>query len=316
MRSAWTATAAALLALLASAPAAAAVQLGAGDIVVADPNAFGGDGGMIDVTPASGQQAMISDDQVSAQGLFRDPTGVAFDAATGTLVVADPGAFGGTGGLIRVDPATGQQTPLSSNFTSLPLFQDPVGVAITPSGTLLVADSGAMGGSGAIIAVDPSSGQQSLVSSNSISPSHLFVDPHGIAIEAGGTILVADPSTPAPTSGSDGAIVAVDPASGAQKLLTSNDASQSGLFEDPLGVAIETPGTLLVANTATAPASDGVILVNRSSGQQYGLATDATFGAPTGIAMDLDGDAVVADRSAFGSSGGVIRVEPSTDGKS
>jgi Ca2+-binding RTX toxin-like protein len=312
MRSALTAIAALFAALL-LAPAAASAQLNAGDVVVADPNAFGGNGGLIDVNPLTGAESAISNNAISSQQLFRDPTGAAFDAATGTIVVADPNAFGGTGGLIRVDPLSGQQTPLSSDSSSLlPLFQDPVGVAITPAGGLLVADSSASGGDGAVIAVDPSTGQQSLVSNDSISPNPLFVNPHGIAVEAGGTILVADPDTPAPMSGTDGAVIAVDPATGAQKLITSNDTSQTDLLSDPLGIAIETPGTLLVANTAPAPSSDGVILVNRSSGQQYPLATEGTFASPTGIAMDLDGKALVADSSAFGGSGGVIRVDPVT----
>jgi sugar lactone lactonase YvrE len=304
--------AAALLALLALAPGAAGAQLSAGDIVVADPNAFGGDGGLIAVNPASGGERPISNNDISDQKLFRDPTGVVFDPRSGTIVVADPNAFGGSGGVIRVDPASGQQTPLSSNMTSLPLFVDPVGVTLTPRGSLLVVDSGAGGGSGAVIEVDPATGQQSLLSSNAKSPTPLFAHPNGIAREPGGTIVVADPSTPAPASGTDGAIIAVDPDTGAQRLITSNDASQAELLADPLGVAIETPGTLLVANTASDPASDGVILVNRSSGQQYPLATEGIFAAPSAIAMDLDGKAVVADSEAFGGSGGVIRVDPVT----
>jgi Ca2+-binding RTX toxin-like protein len=315
MRSAWTATAA-LLAAFAFAPAAASAQLSAGDIVVADPNAFDGNGGLIDVNPTSGAQTALSNNAISSQDLFRDPTAVALDP-DGMLIVADPAAFGGGGGLIQVDPTTGQQTPLSSNVSSIQgLFVDPVGIAIAHSGDLLVTDSSASGGGGAVIAVDRATGQQSLVSNDSISPTGLFVNPFGIAIERSGTILVADPDSPAPVSGTNGAIIAVDPGSGAQKRITDNDHSQVGLFADPLGVAIETPGTLLVANTAPAATANGVILVNRSSGQQYGLATEGSFVAPSGITMDLDGKALVVDSAAFGGAGGVIRVEPNAGSQS
>jgi Ca2+-binding RTX toxin-like protein len=311
MRTAWTATAA-LLAAFAFAPAAASAQLSAGDIVVADPNAFDGDGGLIDVNPDTGAQAPLSNNTISSQDLFRDPTSVTL-IPNGTLVVADPAAFGGSGGLIRVDPATGQQTPLSNNALSLQgLFADPVGVAVAHSGDLLVTDSSASGGGGAVISVDPETGQQSLVSNNAISQTALFVNPFGIAIERSGTILVADPDSPAPVSGTTGAIIAVDPGTGAQKLITDNDNSQTDLFADPLGVAIETPGTLLVANRAGDPTANGVILVNRSSGQQYGLAIDGGFVAPSGITMDLDGRALVADSAAFGGGGGLIRVDPNS----
>ena len=202
MRSAWTA-AAALLAAFAFAPTAASAQLSAGDIVVADPNAFDGDGGLIDVNPTSGAQSALSNNTISAQHLFRDPTALVLDP-DGSIIVADPGAFGGTGGLIRVDSITGQQTPLSSNAISIQgLFEDPVGIAIAHSGQLLVTDSSAYGGGGAVIAVDRATGQQSLVSNDTVSPTALFVNPSGIAIERGGTILVADPDSPAPASGTD-----------------------------------------------------------------------------------------------------------------
>ena len=71
--------AAAFLAALVFAPSAAGAQLSAGDIIVADPNAFGGNGGLIDVNPDTGAQTALSNDTISSQKLFRDPTGVAFD---------------------------------------------------------------------------------------------------------------------------------------------------------------------------------------------------------------------------------------------
>ena len=296
-----------------AAPAAALAQVSAGDAVVADPNSFGGNGGLIDLDPDSGAQRTISNDAIAAEDLFRDPTGVTFDPVSGSLIVADPNAFGGSGGLIKVDPETGQQSPLASNAGSTQkLFVDPTGVTRSPSGTLYVTDPNAFGGSGGVIAVDPDSGQQSAVSSNSISPLALFSNPQGIAIESGGGILVADPDSQVPMAGPQGAIIAVDPATGAQRLITSNASSQADLFGDPSGVAVETPGTLLVANTGAVANSTGVILVNRSSGQQYALSTDAIFTKPTGIAMDLDGHALVADSNAFGGNGGVIRIDPVT----
>ncbi len=301
---------------MAFAPAAASAQLEEGNIVVADPNAFDGDGGLISVNPSTGAQTALSNNTISSQNLFRDPNGLALDP-DGTFIVADPEAFGGSGGLIRVDPDTGQQTPLSSDAISiLDLFADPANVVVAPSGGLLVADSSAYGGTGAVIGVDPISGQQSLVSNNATSPTPLFASPFGIVLERNGTVLIADPESPAPVSGTSGAIIAVDPTTGVQKPITSNDSSQLALFGDPLGIAIETPGTLLVANTSPDPLENGVILVSRFSGQQYGLATDANFAAPTGISMDLDGKALIADRDAFGGGGGVIRVEPSNGAKS
>jgi hypothetical protein len=54
----------------------------------------------------------------------------------GDLLVVDHGAFGGGGGIIRVDPATGTQTVLASGG----FFGDPLGIAIAADGDLLVVD--------------------------------------------------------------------------------------------------------------------------------------------------------------------------------
>ena len=45
-----------------------------------------------------------------------------------TILVADEDAFGGSGGVIRVDPTTGAQTVVSSGGN----FVDPVGIAVVP----------------------------------------------------------------------------------------------------------------------------------------------------------------------------------------
>ena len=314
MRSVWKASAA-LFVAFAALPAAAGAQLQAGEVVVADPDAFGGSGGLITVSQSSGGQAPLSNNSISVAKLFSDPSGVAL-GPDGTLLVADPDAFGGSGGVIRVDPQTGQQSPLSNNDISGPnLFADPVGIAIAGSGTILVTDSNASGGDGAVIRVE-ATGQQTLVSNNQLSSTDLLADPFGIAVERSGTLLVGDPSSPAPVSGSSGAVIAIDPSSGAQKLIANNDSSQEGLFGNPRGLAMETPGTVLVANTAADPSSNGVILLNRFSGQQYALAAGGSFVAPTGITMDLDGKALVADSAAFGGGGGLIRVDPLTGASS
>jgi Ca2+-binding RTX toxin-like protein len=51
-------------------------------------------------------------------------------ASNGELLVTDQEAFGGSGGVIRVDPNTGTQTPLSTGGN----FVDPLGIAIEGAG--------------------------------------------------------------------------------------------------------------------------------------------------------------------------------------
>ncbi len=66
---------------------------------------------------------------------------------SGVILVVDRNAFGFQGGVIAVDPATGKQTVFSSNQQPVnagsQLFGDPRGgIAVLPSGVVLVGDSG------------------------------------------------------------------------------------------------------------------------------------------------------------------------------
>src|SRR3989454_12424420 len=71
-------------------------------------------------------------------------TGSVPAAPGGTILVADEAAFGGLGGVIRVNPATGAQTVVSSGVN----FVEPTGIAIAANGDILVADPSAFGGGG------------------------------------------------------------------------------------------------------------------------------------------------------------------------
>jgi Ca2+-binding RTX toxin-like protein len=298
----------AVLALLAPS-ASAAVQ--PGDIVLADSEASNGTGALIRVDPTSGQQSVISDNSISGLDLFVDPYAVTL-GPSGGLLVADREAFDGTGGVIRVDPDTGQQTLISDNAISPPgFFADPDGIAVSASGDIFVADASALGGTGGVIRVDPTTGKQTIVSDNAISELDLFNDPRGIIVERGGDLAIADYSSP-PGGDDTGAIVGVDLDTGQQNLISNNVLSGADLFEDPFGLAAEATGNLLVANAGQAAATNGVMRVSRSSGQQSALSVGGSFSSPEAIAVDAFGRANIADREAFGGDGGVIRVDPDT----
>src|SRR5262245_4730242 len=110
------------------APAAAgAVTLKPGDILVADANGYGGNGGITLVDANTGAQQTVA-----SGGFFNFPNGVTVDP-DGQILVADGGAFGGAGcnpggcgGVIKVDPATGAQTPV----TQLGSFVNPSDLVI------------------------------------------------------------------------------------------------------------------------------------------------------------------------------------------
>src|SRR5262249_27646686 len=101
---------------------------GNGDLLIADPNAFAGNGGGIRGNPGSGIQTVLASG-VQPGDLFRHPTRLPLAATPGTLIAhPDPTAFGGNGGVIRANPTTGAQTAVASGGN----FVDPTGIAVVP----------------------------------------------------------------------------------------------------------------------------------------------------------------------------------------
>ncbi len=91
-----------------------------GDILVADPSAFGG--ALLRVDPISGSRTVVS-----SLGDFSNPWDVAIGPA-GQLYVVDDDAFGGTGAVFEIDPATGGQTVIASGGG----FLNPRGITVYP----------------------------------------------------------------------------------------------------------------------------------------------------------------------------------------
>ena len=111
-------------------------------------------------------------------------TGLQAQAVTlnaGDILLVDEEAFGEAGGVIRVEPTTGIQTPVSSGG----LFVDPQGIAIDASGNIFVVDDEAFEETGGVIRVDPITGVQTPISSH-----QFFEDPVGIAV-----VPVPEPSS-------------------------------------------------------------------------------------------------------------------------
>ena len=248
----------------------------------------------------------------------------------GDIVVADLNAFA-QGGLIKIDPATGKQTLLSSsdqpvNLGSTELIDDPYDVTVTPSGAILVADEYAFGGTGGVVGVNPDTGKQTRISSNdqpvNMGVTELFLDPWGVAFAPGLGIVVSDYNAP---GGGDGRLIGVDRASGKQRVLSSDELpvnqGVSELFEQPSRVAVDPTGDLLVADGGAFGGTGGVIGVNREDGRETEISSNQQavssgsselFAAPVGIDLLADGSVVVVDSSAFGGAGGVIGVDPGT----
>ena len=264
-----------------------------GDILVADS----GVPGVIQVDPTTGAQSTLS-----SGTNFVAPIGIAIDDVTGDIFVADTGA----NAVIRVDPNTGGQTIVSSGGNLV----DPHGIEIEADGSLVVADMNSGGsGTGAVIRINRSTGAQTVVSNGGN-----FVDPHGITVAPDGTLYVADRNTGGSPpynniSNAGGALIAVNPSTGAQTIINNNWGS-TGFF-DPAGVTMEASGDVLVADLnsfdggsdgqgggvgavfrldPSLPPATNRTIVNDGSGS-----SPLDFESPSDVAREPNGDILMID---------------------
>jgi Ca2+-binding RTX toxin-like protein len=261
-----------------------------GNLIVTDPNAFGipgvgGPGGIVRVDPQTGTQTIVS-----SSGIFSGPIGIVIDA-NGNIIVADStqndGFNGGLGGIIKVNPLTGDQTLISSEGS----FVAPVGIAIDTNGDLIVADYEAFGGSGGIIRVNPITGVQSTISSGGS-----FVDPYGIAIDTNGDLIVVDLNA----FGGSGGIIRVNPITGVQSTISSG-----GSFIEPLGIAIDANGDLIVTDFGSFLGTGSIIRVEPTTGTQTTISTGGILVDPIGVAISRNDLTVPTegDDTLFGTPG-------------
>jgi hypothetical protein len=220
------------------------------------------------------------------------------------------------GMVLRVNKVTGDRTLVSDNHVPIggPDFQAPMGVTFDATGNLLVAEAFEIDINGvhtpAVIRVDPSTGVRTLVSSNSAPAGGPdLVAPYGIAVEADGNILVADPGA---FASGNGGIIRVDPVTGARTILSRNQAPVGGpSFDSPIDVAVAPNGDIFVIDR------NGVIRVDKVTGARTQVsANGAPNGAPNFVSssrltLDTNGDILVSDWGSNG-NGRIIRVNPVT----
>ena len=130
--------------------------------------------------------------------------------------------------------------------------------------------------------------------------------------------------------GGGGGLIHVDPPTGKQRVLSSNDqavnAGATELFDDPYDVTVTPRGRLLAAEEYDAgdPSDGGVIGVNPRNGKQelvssnalaVNMGTRELFVDPWGVIALPGSGIVVGDYNAFGGDGGLIGVSEKTGGE-
>ena len=196
----------------------------AGQILVADLDAFSQAGAIFRVDPVTGVQTTLTqgDQFYFLQGLAVAPTNT---PNFGDIYVTSVGN-GSTisSKLIKVDPSTGVQTEITSGGD----FNYPVGIAVEANGDILVVDAKAK----KVIRVDPSTGVQTVLSDAANGAQGTpFLLPTHVALDAVGQLYISDAKVNA--GANERLLFKVDKVTGNRTLIT-----QDGFFEQPRGVQL------------------------------------------------------------------------------
>lgn len=264
------------------------------------------------VTTLAGQvDTAGSDDGTGSAARFSYPAGIAADPAGG-LWVADVYNHA----LRHVSDAGDVTTPVALTTKAaavdatgaLARFSSPGAVAAGPDGAIYVADTGnhvirkvdAAGVATTFAGLAGTSG-----TANGSGSTARFNAPLGVAVDADGTVYVAD-------TGSH-TIRKITPAGVVSTLAglagTADSVNGSGTaarFSSPGGIAIDGAGNLYVADTGNnqvrkiTPAGVVTTLAGwaGSSGTADGVGDSARFNAPLGIAVDVAGTVYVTDSAS------------------
>jgi len=179
---------------------------------------------------------------------------------------------------------------------------------IVSTGDIIVLDDDFL----SIIKVDPVTGEQTLISDNSISSEINFEDVAGIAINSDGEIIVADEDAGCDLDGENGAVIKVDRNTGIRTLISDNCVSEVGLFRDLEAVAIDSENNIVVLDESGQTSL--VILVNPNTGNHTLIYDSRNY--PDLLAdfedltIDSHGHIILAGK--INGEPAIVRVNPST----
>lgn len=275
----------------------------------AQPAGGGAAAGVSTLAGTAGSKDRGAHDGQGTAASFSWPTGIAVEATTGTVYVADTDSH-----TIRKISPTGEVTTLAGSPgakgtldgpNAAARFYHPVGVALDGSSALYVADAD----NHTIRKITPQGRVSTLAglaghkgSADGEPATARFNLPHGLAVAADGTVYVAD---------TDNHTIRQISPSGHVKTLaglagsagSADGAGAQARFSHPSGLAIDANGNLYVADNGNytvrkiTPAGIVSTLAGlaRHKGSAEGLGAAARFHTPNGLAVDGRGTVYVAD---------------------
>lgn len=261
------------------------------------------------VTTLAGTAGMGgSTDGNGAAARFAEPRGIAVDAA-GTLFVADYGAHTirkiSAAGSVTTFAGTAAAAGSSDGNGSAARFYFPSGLSVDNAGNVYVADTSnntlrKISAAGNVTTLAGLAGRSSSVDGTGTAAR--FEDPYAVAVDRSGIVYVADATdhtirkiTP------DGVVTTL--AGSAGSFGSSDGNGSAARFKGPLGIAVDSVGTLYVADTGNSTirkiSATGAVTTLAgaagNNGSSDGAGTAARFSEPNGIAVDSAGNLYVAD---------------------
>jgi uncharacterized protein (TIGR03437 family) len=267
-------------------------------------------GGVL-TTVAGGLASVLGDNGPATSATLYYPTAITIDSA-GDLYIAEYNRVRKVSNGV-ITTVAGNGTPGFSGDNGLAAsaqLNNPQGVAVDSAGNLYIADSGnncVRKIANGVIAKVAGNGTPGFSGDNAPAIGAQLHWPSGVAVDATGSLYIADSGNYRIRKVSNGAIATIAGNGWSSLGGDGGPAVRAQLFW-PEGVAVDSAGNLYIADTqnfSVRKVSNGVVTTVAGTGTQLqgpssdnGPATKAQLTYPTGVAADSAGNLYIADRDS------------------
>lgn len=229
---------------------------------------------------ATGNRTLVAGAGVGSGDAFNYPHAIWRDSENSLLVVDISGR---DGSLYRVDMTTGDRTVVTSPTRGTgPTIINPGHVISLPDGDILLAIAGRPddGMTGAILRVDPLTGDRSVFSGPTRGAGDNFITASGLTLTKSGEIYATD--------NWNARIYRIDPLTGDRTMVANGFVPEEPTFLSPYAVAEESPGKLIFTDVNYSEifrADITTVTHDLLSSDAVGYGTGPSLNYPVGIAI-------------------------------